>query len=231
MPKIYPEEIKIESKKLRAVGYTYTEIQEKLQFSIPKATCNNWFKAIPLSEEAKNRIIDKIKAAGSSGRAIAWSNTKKRRELLLKDTYSRVQKEFKDLDGYTAKLCLAMLYLAEGAKSNECLRFGNSDPRIIQLYLRFFRTSFDVDESKFRCKVQCRADQDTKALEKYWSKITNIPLTQFKKAQIDKRTIGIPTKRADYKGVFVVDYYSNKIFLELKYISDIIYTRLILEGP
>jgi hypothetical protein len=131
------------------------------------------------------------------------------------------------IDQLTAKLCLAMLYLGEGGKTNEWIRLGNSDPKVIEIFLALLRKTYILDERKLRGRLQCRADQNIIELEKFWSQVSNIPLSQFQKAQIDKRTIGIPTKKPNYKGVFVVEYYSNALFLELKFFSDIMHQRLL----
>ena len=69
----------------------------------------------------------------------------------------------------------------------------------------------------------CRADQNTKKLEKFWSNITRIPLSQFYKPRKDARTIGKPTKRKDYKGVCKIDYFSADIYTELMMIPRTIY--------
>ncbi len=100
----------------------------------------------------------------------------------------------------------------------------------VRIFLEFLRMSFILDESKFHGKIQCRADQNPEELKRYWSKISKIPVEQFSKPGIDKRTLGKPTKRPGYNGVFVIDYYSNSVFLELKFISDIIHKRIIT-GP
>lgn len=99
----------------------------------------------------------------------------------------------------------AMLYLAEGAKGEGAFAFGNSDHRIIRYRMYLLRTSFDVDESKFRIQVMCRADQDEAELQAYWSEVTGIH--QFIKTHIDARTEGSPTKRLDYKGVCKTSYH------------------------
>ena len=71
----------------------------------------------------------------------------------------------------TAKIAFAMLYLGEGAKKTRgSLMFGNSDPLVIRLYLNLLRSCYRIDENKFRCTLQCRADQDVKKLEKFWSR-------------------------------------------------------------
>ncbi len=226
MPKIYPEEIKQKALELRKQGFTYSEIPKLLNYAIPKNTFTGWFKNVVLSEQAKQRIITKIKEGGAPGRAVAWKGNQTKRANLLKNIYEKANLEIKEVDRLTTKICLAMLYLGEGAKTKEYISFGNSDPKIIELFLRLFRQAFIINETRLIGRVQCRADQNIKELEKFWSHISNIPLNQFYKSKIDKRTLGKPTKRLDYKGVFVLTYYSNAFFLELKFISDIIYSRI-----
>lgn len=227
MPKgIYPEEIKQKAIELRKQGFTYSEIPKLLNYPIPKNTFTGWFKNVYLSVEAQNRIKERIKKGGSPGRVIAWENTRRNRVNKLDTIYKKVSQEINSIDYLTAKISLAMLYLAEGGKVGEFVRFCNSDPKVIQIFLTLLRRSFTIKETKLRGRVQCRVDQDIEELEKFWSQKTNIPLNQFQKPFIDSRTIGKPTKRLDYKGVFVVIYCSSEIFLEVKFISDIIYERL-----
>ena len=99
---------------------------------------------------------------------------------------------------------------------------GNSEPLVIRLFLNLLRYCYNIDESKFRCTLQCRADQNIPKLEKFWSQITNIPLAQFYKARIDPRTIGKPSNNPNYKGVCRIDYFSGDIFMELKQIMSLI---------
>jgi len=100
--------------------------------------------------------------------------------------------------------------------------FGNSDPPIITLFLSLLRRCYNIDENKFRCTLQCRADQNIPKLEKFWSQVTKIPMPQFYKARIDPRTIGKPSRKPDYKGVCRIDYFSGDIFMELKQIMEVI---------
>jgi hypothetical protein len=103
------------------------------------------------------------------------------------------------------RVAAAMLYLAEGAKSEGQFRFGNSDPQVIRYWLHLLRSNFDIDESKFRIQVMYRADQNIEELEHYWSMVTGIK--RFIKGHLDLRTQGKATKRADYKGVCSICYH------------------------
>ncbi len=223
----YSEDIKIKAKLLRIQGYSYSEIQSLLNHPISKATFCWWFKDICLSDKAKSRIAERIEAGGKKGRIKAWRRVRQRAELFQKDIYNRTNLQIKPIDVYAAKLCVTMLYLGEGYKKGRVMRFGNSDPRIIRIFLSTLKIGFPIENNRLRCAIQCRADQNIVELESYWSNETKIPLSQFYKTRIDKRTIGIPTKRPEYKGVLVIYYFSYEVFLELKYIADIIYKHLI----
>lgn len=210
---------------LRQVGKTYTEIQQVLDEKISKSTLSYWCNGVVLSLSSKKRINKIILDNTVKSRVKALeSNRIKRKDYLsnLRKSNIHLKEMIKNKD--VAKVALAMLYLGEGSKCQKgSLMFGNSDPQIISLFLHLLRNCYNIDEDKFRCTLQCRADQDIKTLEEYWSKVTKIPLNQFYKARIDPRTIGKPSKKKDYKGVCRIDYFSAQIYIELKQMIEIIY--------
>ncbi len=121
------------------------------------------------------------------------------------------------------KITLATLYMGEGGKTRRSsLMFGNSDPLLIRMFLELLRHCYKIEETKFRCTVQCRADQDTRQLERFWAQTTGIPFTQFYKTRIDPRTIGKPSRKLDYKGVCRIEYFSADLYNELKIIASVL---------
>jgi len=216
--------LKREAIKLRKEEKTYSEIRQILKKTIPKSTLSYWCRNIPLPFGYQKRIKAYNIFNLNKARKIALAVHKIKREQYLKSVSARVQhlpKILKNKD--VAKIALAILYLGEGSKTQRgSLMFGNSDPVIIELFLRLLRKCYAVDESKFRCTLQCRADQDINNLEKFWSKITKIHLRQFYKARVDPRTINKPSKKLDYKGVCRIDYFSADIFTELRKIAEIL---------
>lgn len=115
-----------------------------------------------------------------------------------------------------AKIVLVTLYMCEGTKNGVAsVVFCNSDPVIIKLFLHLLRTVYAVEETKMRCTVYFRADQDETVLKKYWSTITGIPLGQFYDHSVDKRTIGKKTMKKEYKGVCRIDYFSSLTFYDI----------------
>ena len=214
---------------LREKGKTYREICLILGVKIPKSTLSYRCKHAKLSNNYSDRIkfIRNINLKKARERAIECLRIKQRNEL------EKIRKESQPLislisDPAVAKLVMIMLYWGEGTKSRKRAQvtFGNSDPKIIDLFLQLFRKTYEIKESKFRCTVLCRADQDIEKLEKFWQKITKIPFTQFYKTRIDKRTIGKQTTKKDYRGVCRIDYFSAKILEELLEIPKLIKTGL-----
>lgn len=209
---------------LRKSGKTYEEIRKIIGVNVPKSTLSNWCSNIPLSYEQQQNIGLLMEKGAEKGRATALIINKLKREEYIQSVRKRIDHlAIKINNKDTSKIALAMLYLGEGSKKQRgSLMFGNSDPLVICLFLRLLRYCYDIDESKFRCTLQCRADQNIKKLEKFWSKNTDIPLSQFYRARIDPRTIGKPSKNHDYKGVCRIDYFSGDIFMELKQIMKVV---------
>jgi len=209
---------------LRKTGKTYGEIIKLVNKNIPKSTLSDWCSEIYLSSEQRKTIDEKIKNNCEKGRAVAWAVNKERRKKYLESIIERN----KHLSGVlrnkdVAKVALAVLYLGEGSKrKNATVMLGNSDPNIINLFLKLLRFCYKVDEKKFRCTLQCRADQNIILLNNFWSKVTEIPLSQFYKARMDPRTIGKPSKNLDYKGVCRIDYFSADTFTDLMEIGKIV---------
>jgi len=209
---------------LRESGKTYSEIRKIIGINIPKSTLSNWCGNIPLSLQQQQRVERLMMLGADKGRATALVVNKLRREKYIqtvRDRVSHLASKLKDKN--TSKIALAMLYLGEGSKKQlGSLMFGNSDPATVKLFLELLRYCYKIDENKFRCTLQCRADQNIKKLEKFWSDVSKIPPTQFYKARIDPRTIGKPSKKLDYKGVCRIDYFSGDIFMELKQIIAVV---------
>jgi hypothetical protein len=225
---MYHKEIVERVKLLRQQDLTYDEIRTELNIDIPKSTMATWCKGIRLSENYYLRIEQLCKDRLVLARALALQKHKAQRtaylqSLLDKNKYLRPLIE----DPNTAKIALAMLYLGEGAKSlgRAALMFANSDPLAIKLFLKLLQKCYEIDMSKIRGVVQCRADQNIGHLEEFWYNITAIPKNQWYKTRIDPRSIGKISRKPDYKGVCRLEYFSAHVFL------DLMKTVEVLTGP
>jgi len=212
------KELKLKAVVLRASGKTYAEIAELLKERIPKSTLSNWCSKIEFSEESRKRIEVLMQSNNAESMKRALQVLRSRRIAYLESIEKRVSPLLKLMKGdqEVGKIAVAMLYLGEGSKNTKCrVSLGNSDPALLRFFVNTLRRCYAIDESKLRCTLQCRADQDIPRLESFWSKELHIPLSRFYRARIDPRTIGKKSLKLDYKGVCRIDYMSADLFLEI----------------
>ena len=207
--KYYPEEIREEARRLRREGWSLNEIAAKL--GPPKNTLTLWVRGITLTREQRMRLLDKEAEVIGRNRALAAATNRQARIGRINAEKLNAYAFLDTLDDQhkANHIAAAMLYLAEGAKAEGKFAFGNSNPQVIRYWLYLLRTSFSVDESKFRIQLMTRADQDLEQLRNYWSEVTGID--NFMVGHVDARTEGKPTRRADYMGVCQISYFDVSI--------------------
>ena len=206
------------ARKLRLKGKTYSEINSRMSTNISKSTFNSWFKGL-LLPTAYYKKIDRLNRKAVRKARKVNEKKLKLRLLRLKQMNANL---INRIDFDIAKLLLAMLYLCEGSKypSTRNMRFGSSYPGMIRLFMCLLRNCFEIKKEKLRGELQCRADQNTQTLIRFWSKVSGIPLIRFYPSRIDKRTINKPTMKKDYRGVFVINYFDVDIQLELQFLGE-----------
>jgi len=219
---------------LRKNGKTYLEIQKELKVKIPKSTLSDWCQGVPLPPEYGPRINLLNLTNCEKGRAVAVVVNRHRREEFLQKLRDRNFYLLKKTNKHVLKMLLAMIYICEGSNwsVHRGLVLGNTDPDLINFYIFLLKTCYPdiITHDNLRCRIGCRADQDIKKLEKFWSGVTKIPLNHFNKTTVDPRTAGKPTKKKDYKGVCVINSRSTEIQLELEIIARMLFKNLIKKG-
>lgn len=212
-------------RKLRSHGQTYTEIMQGLNLKIPKSTISSWCKDVILPAWYQNKVNGLNRQNFSKAQKMAWASNKIKRERFLRallTNNNHLTKRLRDKD--ILKMLLSILHLGEGSKwrSHSGLVLGSSDPDIVRLYIRLLYLCYGIKPEQLKCRISYRADQNIRALQTYWSRVTSIPIVNFYKTTPDPRTIGKPTKKKDYKGVCVVSSAGSHIQLELEAIPKII---------
>lgn len=210
---------------LRTMGLTYKEINHKLGLKIPKSSLNHICKNIALNEKQITRINLITKNNLAAGRQKALITNK----LIFDKKLAQFRKDNHHLGEFMkdrrAKLiALAMLYLGEGAKwkSRRGLMLGSADPMIMKMYINLLEDCYGIEKDKLKGRIQHRADQSPTELIRYWSKVTGIKPSNFYPCYADRRTIGKPTLKPDYRGVCVVTCAGTHVQLELEQIVGII---------
>ena len=73
------------------------------------------------------------------------------------------------------------LYAGEGSKGDGSVRFVNSDPRMVALFCSWLRHFYQIDETRLRLSLYLHQGLDLSAAIAYWSALTGIPESQFRK--------------------------------------------------
>ena len=166
--------------KLRDSGYSYKMIGHSL--GIPKSTLSNWFKDKPFipNKEVLNRIqYGPIKSAEKShNRKVAEIE-----KLLAVGT-----KEVGILSKRDLWLLGIGLYIGEGTKTYENVRIVNSDPVIAKLAIKWFKEICHIDNTNITVTLHIYSDNDIKKSIRHWSSVLNLPVSNFRKTQIDRRS-------------------------------------------
>lgn len=206
--RIYPPGFREEARALRQQGLTYREIIAELGGDIPKNTISEWVRDIELTIEQKDRIRQIELEARARGRPLAaeWHHEQKRQRLQDAEEWAEPLTNQVIHDANALILMASALWLGEGSRADDVLKFGNSDARIIMGWLEILRRCFSIDESKLACQLAISEGMPDQELKEYWSAITRIPLDRFHKSSIKKGQP--PIEREGYKGVCTVVYFS-----------------------
>ncbi len=105
-----------------------------------------------------------------------------------------------------------MLYWGEGDKTgNYLVALTNTEPKIIEFFLKWLRKYFEIDEKKIRGRLYIWENLNEEKAKRFWSERLNIPLDQFTKSYLSKSKAKIKKKRHE-NGVCRISYGSTKIF-------------------
>lgn len=216
--RLYPSYLISKAKDLRSQGFTYREICKEIGEKIPKSTLSSWFKSISPPVE----YYERMKKLGFANIKLAQEYNKAQLHSRLENLRIKNVSLIKSIDVSTGKIILAVLYWCEGNKypASRGLKFGNSDPKMIKLFLTLLRYCYHIDEDKLRLTIQCRSDQDPAVLTLFWTDITQIPRSKHYHPRSDKRSIGKITLKSNYMGVCVIDYFDSNLQCELQFFGE-----------
>lgn len=206
----YSNFIRHQAVELRKKGYSLKEIAHR--FGITKSTASAWSRDILLGKKAQRRLLTVIKR----GQFINAKNRRAKTKATEQKYFDEALEEMRSNPDHDKIMC-AMLYWCEGNKSSHSIVFTNSDPKLAKTFLRLFRKSFVIDESKFHPCIHIHSyHSEAKQLD-FWSKITDINKRQFiksyRKPNTGKRI------RENYQGCLSLRYYNSDLARQLMAIA------------
>ena len=80
-----------------------------------------------------------------------------------------------------------MLYWAEGGRSRNQIKFTNSDPAMVRLFVSFLRTYWNLRDEDIRVTCNLFADHDARRreIEQFWLDVVAVPATSLCKTTIN----------------------------------------------
>lgn len=178
-----------EAYKLRIQGYSYNEINTKL--GIPKSTLSGWLKDVILSDAARTRLRGRLLQGSENGFL-------KRNKLQTAEAERRAREnqrvgadEIGNLSERELLLVGTALYWAEGYKRllvrngrelvSHPVRFVNSDPDMIRIFLAFLRSALNVSPGAIHLAMRLYPHINEEAARHYWMSVTELPKENFRK--------------------------------------------------
>lgn len=172
---------RIKAIELRSNGESIKSIAKKLNVS--SASVSTWCKHVILTQD-QLRTLEKNAHDPNYGRRLQNSQKQRKlKEFKIKSLLNLGEKEIGELTKRELFLIGIALYWAEGFKKDTQVGFANSNPEMINLYLRWLYECCDVKKEDLitRVTVNVSHKDRVKEIEKYWSNSTNIPIENFRK--------------------------------------------------
>lgn len=214
---IYPQSVKDRVRQLLLSRKSYKEIT--VATGVPKSTISTWFgKTIdrPWTKKRQREHLRNIRKLGAVALRKKWEKYRKEQNQIAQKRIGEELPSYPLGNPGFHKSLLAMLYWAEGAKHEGASgpKFVNTDPELMSLYITLLRRCYKIDEKKLSARVHIHYYHSPQKVKLFWSQKLNIPLEQFGKIYVKRRS---KTKRfrQNFMGICFVYYGDSMIRREL----------------
>ena len=190
-------------------------LSEKIQIEIAKSYSESRLSigqiatkfSMPASSVVYYLDKHKVEMRSRSEAVTTWYITEfAKKPFVLKRDLSQKEKSL--------KLAGVMLYWAEGAKGGGTVKFVNSDPAMIKLFLRFLREVCGIYEDRLKLLIHLYPDQDAGTLKEFWSSVTGVPENNFYRSYVHIGKTGTYKNKSLY-GTLAVNYSDKKLLTQI----------------
>lgn len=155
---------------LRKLGLSYNEIRREVDVS--KSTLSLWLRSVGLAKPQKQRITFLRRWASKKGQLAI----RKKRVRKMENIITNAARDISTISQRELWLIGIALYWAEGSKPKphnlaQRVRFGNSDPRMIQIFLKWLTQCCGVPWEDIRFRIYIHETADVLQAKSYWKSI------------------------------------------------------------
>ncbi len=215
--KTYKIDLKNKAEELRRNGCSYKQIYNRLK--IPKSTLSTWFGSKYPGVFDRKKQLEHLARV----RLISLKRRKEKKNLEQSELERKVASEIRYYPtrniGFL-KSVLSALYWAEGGKyRGSPVVFTNTDPKLAKLFITLLRKCYSVDEKKLRIRLHLHHYHSEEKSKRFWSRLLDVPLSQFGKIYIKKRS-NSRKFRENFMGICFIKYYDNMLQKEIMVLAN-----------
>jgi hypothetical protein len=157
------------ARELRAQSWTLQEIASEL--GVSKGSVSGWVRDVDFEPRPRNR-----------GHPAGPKHPMRlKKEAHLERCRVEAEQWAVDLTERDLEMFVLGLYAGEGSKTDGEVSMANTNPAYLQLFLRWLRARFGIDEQRLRAILYLHDGLDIVDATAYWSKMLGIPADQFTK--------------------------------------------------
>lgn len=206
---------------MRLQSKSYNSILKALSLS-SKGTLSFWLRGLELSPEAERRL--KKDAEITSRRNLLRFNTARAKRIRAENEgrYDSGKKRIQNLSHRELMLIGAALYWGEGTKSDnngktQSLVFTNSDPDMVDVYMRFIRKIYNVPDIRIRGEIHVYPNTNVDETREFWAKVTRLPPDRFYIiTMVSRLSAGKRSPRLLPHGTVTIRIHNRRLFHEMK---------------
>lgn len=175
---------RLRARELRSKGESIGNIAKLVNSS--KGSVSVWCNDIFISKIQRDKLTLRSKEGRNKGRLIANENKKIERLDRLEKHKTIGKNKIGLMSERELFLIGAALYWAEGGKTQRITTFINSDPKMVLILIKWLKDCLNVSIDRLICRIEINEIHRDRLsiIEKYWSNLTKIPISQFTKPSL-----------------------------------------------
>ncbi len=177
---------KLEARELRLKGKSIKKIAKKINVSV--SSVSSWCRDIELTAEQKRILETNARNPYYGKRGAYLKRLKNKTDSKIKRLKKIGIKDIGTLSKRELFLTGSALYWAEGFKKDTQVGFASLDAEMIKFFIRWLKICFGYQNSDliFRTTANISHKYRIDEIQKHWSKLLKIPLSQFQKPFFQK---------------------------------------------